>query len=318
MDYKPKPLFYEILTDHYRGIEYKRYAELRDGSFVLKEELWHSLQVFGSPEIEDIIVPSYIDVLTARFLEQYFCKPIIMSTSDWVRTTHGTFWDRILDLSADEVRYVFRRLDDVSSEFVLSKHVDLNHPNSVLGIMILLERGVNFPDDYFSDCDFSRYSELDEFVAEQRPNIDRLRLLKLVISVEPTAGIIISRPFFQDILPQFTTLERITSPEVLKIFLDRDLIPKDVKTLATFIETGPRGQAFLRMIIENYPSALFDEVVKDMEDKPNHYLPFLIELFISGHHVIENFDCRLVRMARLMAESLLINPNARVKSSVSL
>ena len=289
-----------------------------DGTILIEKESRDRLiGVYSSDNFDRILLPSNTPLNLARFLDSYFQKPIIFVLSHFKKSSDylGNFWREIDHWKEDDIRYFFQRLHPKWAEVSVRLHVTATCNNRILALTILLQRGIKFPDDYFTyDSDPpSGYSEMDEFIATERPNINRLSFLESVLMSRRPA--IISRPFFEDLLPQLTDFGYICTTEDLEVFLERDLIPRTSDQLREFIESKVRPLDFVEILVKYWDPETYNQILTCEDYDQDFQLEFHVQVIISGKYIFSNeqITSNIYQVAQRIVETRLRDFGIKVK-----
>ena len=276
--------------------------------FLFNKVSWGLLvKTFGpTSDLTEIILPCNFPPISAQFLEKFFSKRVIFilpRSNSPIHEYLRNFWNVISDWWEEEVRYFFQRLHPTWSKVVVLNHVDATHPNLSLALTILLQRGVEFPDNYYK---LGRYCEMDEFIAMERPNINRLYLVEAIMFSGQSS--LISRPFFRDLLPQLFNVDFdcISKDEDLQFFVDEGLIPRTGEQLQRFLDNERRYPDYIKVLVENWDPETYDAIFyHDHDQYLDSSLEFYVQVIMSGKYTFspEQIESDIYQAAQRIIET---------------
>ena len=288
------------------------------GDFLVKETSWQKLVTTFGPtsDLKEIVLPEKVSVQSAQFLEAYFQKPVVFVPLRNPSVNYlQDFWNNVPGWKRDRVNYFFQRLQLAWAENFTFHFLMADHPNQVLAITILIERGLRFPDNYYNNCDTERvYGEIDELIVLSRPNIDRMDLVRSVLAAGGESIALVSRPFLLQLLPQLTDFTSIRNAEGLQFLLDHGNVPRIETTLWEFAVEGEHDPDFVRLLVENWQPETYEKTLRHVINP--FRLEFLVQIIISGRGAYLNgSNTNGFQAAQRIAEVRLRNFGTKVKSA---
>ena len=280
-----------------------------NNEMLVKKVAWDKLsELLSADDLHEIILPSNANLDLARFLEGYFQKPVVFTLPQTENPRdsyyHEVLWERITNWDEDEAKYFFERLQKTWAEVLVSTHVNVAHPNQALVLKIFLERGVEFPEDYFVRSWSFKYHDINELIVLSRPNIDRSLFIGFVLRSNKPIRPFYQRSFYRELLQEMTNFEWVATVENLEFVLDENLIPRTEEQFETLVESIPMSPDFLRIIVDYWDPEVYRSRLDNTTNDPLFALELYVQVIISGKDIFtdEQMKSEFYQAAQRIAE----------------